>query len=100
MSQSPEYVAKNASDAATFKPEDILPLVAEKVDFIGMILTCMDPRLDPHAPEFGAKLGDTALIRNGDQGNSTNYCYRLANGYQRAGLSRYSGYLCLSSRII
>ncbi|KAJ7593969.1 carbonic anhydrase [Mycena floridula] len=70
MSQSPDYVAKNASYAATFKPEDMPPLVPGKTN---LIVTCMDPRLDPYA-QFGAKLGDTALIRNG--GGSTKEALR------------------------
>ncbi|KAJ7593963.1 hypothetical protein C8J56DRAFT_1043752 [Mycena floridula] len=74
MSQSPEYVGKDASYADIFKPEDILPLVAEKVD---LIVTCMDPRLDPHA-QFGAKLGDTA--------RSMMHFHRSTNGGMTRGI--------------
>ncbi|KAJ7593994.1 carbonic anhydrase [Mycena floridula] len=80
MSQSPDYVAKNASYATTFKPEDILPLVAEKVD---LIVTCMDPRIDPYT-QFGAKMGDTALIRNG--GGSTKEALRSIVFIQQMGV--------------
>ncbi|KAJ7581637.1 carbonic anhydrase [Mycena floridula] len=62
MSASPDYVAKNAAYAAAFKPGDI-PSFNNPAKPRGMIVTCMDPRIAPYT-QFGAKLGDNAVIRN------------------------------------
>ncbi|KAJ7592568.1 carbonic anhydrase [Mycena floridula] len=58
-----DYAAKNASYAATFTPGD-LPSLFELVDVEGIIVTCMDPRVDPYT-QFGANILKNGVIQNG-----------------------------------
>ncbi|KAJ7581635.1 carbonic anhydrase [Mycena floridula] len=81
-----DYAAKNASYASTFKSGDI-PNLFDLVDVEGLIVTCMDPRVDPYT-QFGANILKNGIIRNG--GGRTKDALRSIITAQQLGVRNFA----------